>query len=289
MARDKGVYVVGACGWDSIPCDLGVDFLKRNFDGTLAFAETFVTIRMGESGYSLNAGTYDSIILAIKSIREGNQRALSRSIMPQEMPKAKFRPPLRCPMWNLREKALTVWSIPFLGSDKSIVDRSQYYDYHVNGKKPVQVNTYISFRSFCTTSLFAIWMGTFAFFALFSPTRKILHAHPDRISFGIFKKAGPTKEQIKATSFDYFLFGTGWGAGEAVDGERPVKKISAVCHGPDPGYMGTAACISAAALALIDDKDKLPKKGGVFTTASAFRDTRIYEYLKSLGVTFEII
>ncbi|GMT23419.1 hypothetical protein PFISCL1PPCAC_14716, partial [Pristionchus fissidentatus] len=289
MARDKGVYVVGACGWDSIPCDLGVDFLKRNFDGTLTFAETFVTIRSGESGYTLNSGTYDSIILAIKSIREGNQRALTRSIMPQEMPKAKYRPPRRFPLWKVSENAHTAWSIPFVGSDKSIVDRSQYYDYHVNGKKPVQINTYFSFRSFCISVLFSMWLGIFSFFALFSPTRKILHAHPDGISFGVFKKDGPTKEQIKDTSFDYYFFGTGWGAGEAIDEERPAKKMGAVCHGADPAYVATAACISAAALALIDDKEKLPKEGGVFTTASAFRDTRIYEYLKSLGVTFEII
>lgn len=29
--------------------------------------------------------------------------------------------------------------------------------------------------------------------------------------------------------------------------------------------------------------------GGVFTTASAFRDTRIYEYLRSMGISFQLL
>ena len=49
LAEQNGVYVVGACGWDSIPCDLGVNFLKQHFDGTLEYAETFVQVKNGPS------------------------------------------------------------------------------------------------------------------------------------------------------------------------------------------------------------------------------------------------
>jgi short subunit dehydrogenase-like uncharacterized protein len=34
-ASEKGVYVVPACGLDSIPADMGVDFTRRTFKGTL--------------------------------------------------------------------------------------------------------------------------------------------------------------------------------------------------------------------------------------------------------------
>ena len=27
-AEDKGIYIIGSCGWDSIPCDLGINFIK---------------------------------------------------------------------------------------------------------------------------------------------------------------------------------------------------------------------------------------------------------------------
>lgn len=46
-AQKKGLYVVGACGWDSIPCDLGVNFLKEKFNGQLNHVETFVQLNTG--------------------------------------------------------------------------------------------------------------------------------------------------------------------------------------------------------------------------------------------------
>ena len=46
-AKEKGIYIVSACGWDSIPCDLGTQFLKKHFNGELNAVETFMTIRTG--------------------------------------------------------------------------------------------------------------------------------------------------------------------------------------------------------------------------------------------------
>lgn len=48
-AKKNGVYVVGACGWDSIPCDLGTNYIKQHFPGTLSHAETFAQIKSGEA------------------------------------------------------------------------------------------------------------------------------------------------------------------------------------------------------------------------------------------------
>uniref|UniRef100_A0A914XHG3 Saccharopine dehydrogenase NADP binding domain-containing protein n=1 Tax=Plectus sambesii TaxID=2011161 RepID=A0A914XHG3_9BILA len=48
LAKEKGVYVVGACGWDSIPCDLGVTFTERNFPGDLNHIETFMQLQTGK-------------------------------------------------------------------------------------------------------------------------------------------------------------------------------------------------------------------------------------------------
>ncbi|VDN32881.1 unnamed protein product [Cylicostephanus goldi] len=48
-AKENGVYIVGACGWDSIPCDLGVAFLKEKFNGDLNHVESFVQMVSGPS------------------------------------------------------------------------------------------------------------------------------------------------------------------------------------------------------------------------------------------------
>lgn len=36
-AEENGVYVIGACGWDSVPGDMGVQFIKDKFDGRTVF------------------------------------------------------------------------------------------------------------------------------------------------------------------------------------------------------------------------------------------------------------
>lgn len=47
-AKEKEVYIVGSCGWDSVPCDLGINFLKDHFHGRLNHAETFVQLNFGK-------------------------------------------------------------------------------------------------------------------------------------------------------------------------------------------------------------------------------------------------
>lgn len=39
QAREKGVYVVSACGFDSIPADMGTVFLQEKFTGTVNSVE----------------------------------------------------------------------------------------------------------------------------------------------------------------------------------------------------------------------------------------------------------
>jgi hypothetical protein len=40
QAADKGVYIVGACGFDSIPADMGVLYTREQFKGV------FVSLRL---------------------------------------------------------------------------------------------------------------------------------------------------------------------------------------------------------------------------------------------------
>lgn len=44
LAREKGVYIVSACGFDSIPMDLGLVFLEKHFDGEVHSVETFLKV-----------------------------------------------------------------------------------------------------------------------------------------------------------------------------------------------------------------------------------------------------
>ena len=43
-AREKGVYVVGACGFDSIPADMGQMFLTQTMSGDVNSIETYLKV-----------------------------------------------------------------------------------------------------------------------------------------------------------------------------------------------------------------------------------------------------
>lgn len=41
-AREKGVYIVSACGFDSIPADMGTLFFEKHFDGDVHAIESYL-------------------------------------------------------------------------------------------------------------------------------------------------------------------------------------------------------------------------------------------------------
>ncbi|VDM50288.1 unnamed protein product [Toxocara canis] len=154
------------------------------------------------------------------------------------------------------------------------------------------VETYIRLKSLLWAVLLTLWLTIFFIMAKFEATRKILQKYPDICSFNMFKNSGPTEEQIKQASFTYWFFGEGW-SDKLSPGEQhkshPNKKMIVRCDGPDAGYIATSACIISAALTVLFEADKMPHGGGVFTTASAFKKTSIYERLEKFGVTFKTV
>jgi hypothetical protein len=52
LAKSRGVYIVNACGFDSIPSELGIAFTKKEFPGDLNDVETYLKLQSGpEVGY----------------------------------------------------------------------------------------------------------------------------------------------------------------------------------------------------------------------------------------------
>ncbi|CAI4222666.1 unnamed protein product [Auanema sp. JU1783] len=291
-AKKNNVYIVGACGWDSIPCDLGINFLKNNFNGDLNHAETFVQLENGPEGYAINAGTYQTLILGISESAKDGLGAIRRKIMPVKTPRSTIKAPKRSAFWKIDHPEISGWALPFMGSDKSVVQRSQYFGYVLDQDRPAQVETYLRISSLLWASLFTVWITIFFFLCQFKPTRQFLQKYPDLCSFNLFKNAGPTKAQMDGASFTYWLIGTGYSSKKSADEQhtdKPDRRVAAKCTGPDCGYYATSGCILSSALTLIKDRQSLPADGGVYTTAAAFGKSKIYEYLSSFGVKFEVV
>ncbi|CAG2120514.1 unnamed protein product, partial [Medioppia subpectinata] len=82
IAHQKGIYIAGACGWGCVVCDLGVQFLKKHFNGELNSVETFLTLKTGPKGLSTNYGTWQSAIhgFATKHELKDLRRQLYREV-----------------------------------------------------------------------------------------------------------------------------------------------------------------------------------------------------------------
>lgn len=141
-AKAKGVYLISACGFDSIPADMGTVFLEQQFDGVVNSVESYVVSRMKgqkELG-SIHYGTWASAVHAIANMKEVGEirRELFKTKLPDVTPKLKERPVIHKSSGNK-------WSLPFMGADRSCVLRTQRFLYETEGKRPLQMRAYISF------------------------------------------------------------------------------------------------------------------------------------------------
>jgi short subunit dehydrogenase-like uncharacterized protein len=83
-AKDKGLYVVGSCGFDSIPCDMGQVYLSEKMGGDVNAIESFLKVKTpeGVSGPSINFATYES---AIHGFAEADElKPLRKQLFPGE-------------------------------------------------------------------------------------------------------------------------------------------------------------------------------------------------------------
>ena len=62
--------MVSACGFDSIPSDVGLEMLREKFPGTLTKAESFIHFDSKKLKGGANYGTYLTIIHSVANFSE---------------------------------------------------------------------------------------------------------------------------------------------------------------------------------------------------------------------------
>ncbi|KAL3872866.1 hypothetical protein ACJMK2_036051 [Sinanodonta woodiana] len=288
-AKKSNVYVVGACGFDSVPSDMGVNFMKKQFDGELNAVEFYVNIMNGSTGTAVNTGTLESAVYGFHHSSE--LKPIRRSLFPKPLPRSPHTMKKRPLVFYSND--VNKWCLPFPGSDKSIIQRSVCYNYENKKQRPIQVNGYFCRPGLFETILVIIFGVIFGIMAKFSFTRSLLLKFPSLFSAGTFKKGGPSIKQIEESSFTINLFGEGYSKKledpDEPHEEAPDKRIVVKVSGPDAGYIATPICMVQCALTLLREKDKLPSGGGVYTTCAAFQDTSLTERLTKHNVKFELV
>lgn len=255
-AREQGVRVVNACGFDSIPHDLGARFTVAQLPSDEPMTvRGFVQARGVPSG-----GTWNS---AIKILGSADLRSV-RGAKPRRAGARRARgQPLRVQ----RVPELDAWGVPLPTIDPAVVLRSARalpaygpaftYGHYAQVRQPLMVAAMVG------------GAGLAAGLARLQPTRDLLlKARPPG--------TGPTEAQRGAGWFQVTFLGE-------ADGHRVTTRVT----GGDPGYTETAKMLGETALSLAFDD--LPDVAGVVTTAEAFEGGALQARLQDHGIRFEVV
>jgi short subunit dehydrogenase-like uncharacterized protein len=288
LARGTGAAIVHACGFDSIPSDLGVLLTAHRAaadgEGTLAD----VTLRVRSMKGGLSGGTVDSVrrqaiaaradagvrrVLAdpyALSPRRADEPASGNGRRPGALGRLRKLVPVdrdpRSGRWN-GPFVMASFNTRIVRLSNTLTDWSygrglRYREVVDVGRGPL-------------SPLVAAVLGVGLVGGLaalsFAPTRAVLDRFLPRPG------EGPGEAQRAAGRFRMDLHAT------TTTGARYLTRVAAPF---DPGYGGTAVMLGEAVLALACD-DGLPRRTGVSTPATALGE-RLAERLREQGFTFEV-
>jgi short subunit dehydrogenase-like uncharacterized protein len=252
-----GARIVHACGFDSIPADLGAQFTVEQVPpGQPIALRGYVTA----SG-SLSGGTLESAITGMSRFRQTSAaHAARRDAEPRTggARRANGRPGY--------DRTAHAWTLPLPTIDAQIVVRSARAlpEYGPD----FSYGHFLALRNpFALAGLTAA-LGTVFTLAQFPPTRRLLlKLRP--------AGSGPTAQQREKAWFRVrFIADSG--------GQRVVTEVS----GGDPGYGETSTMLAESALCL--RHDDLPHTAGQLTTAQAMGPA-LRARLIAAGLTFRTL
>ncbi|XP_054000745.1 saccharopine dehydrogenase-like oxidoreductase [Hylaeus anthracinus] len=290
-AQDAGIYIISACGFDSIPCDLGVIFTQQKFDGEVNSIETYLScwVTSKVSGPMVHYGTYESAIYGVAHHNE--LRGLRKQLYPEKLPS--LQPKLNRRGLIHQSPLVKGWSMVFPGSDRSVTLRSQRFLYEKYKQRPVQIQTYVTFKSLFFALATIIFGLMFAVLSKFEFGRNLLLKYPAFFSCGTVSHEGPSAEALENSHFSITFKAVGWTEklAEPTDKHKdpPNKELITKVSGVNPGYGATCIMLLFSAMTILKESDKMPDKGGVLSPGAAFAKTSLIEELNKNGVRFEVV
>uniref|UniRef100_J3MMM5 Saccharopine dehydrogenase-like C-terminal domain-containing protein n=2 Tax=Oryza brachyantha TaxID=4533 RepID=J3MMM5_ORYBR len=308
-AAKNGSLIISACGFDSIPAELGFLFHSRQWapPSVPVSVQAYVSLESDKKIVG-NFGTFESAVLGVANASE--LQALRRSRPRRPRPNIPGPPP---PKGSLVEhdKTLGLWAIKLPSADTVVVKRTlstvtehpeglpgveESADFAEHRKnfwssvKPAHFGVKLTSKSllgivqFIFTGLCIGLLGGFSF------GRSLLLKFPSFFSAGWFRKSGPTEEQVSSASFKMWFVGHGYSdaARTPERGSKPDREIITRVSGPEIGYITTPIVLVQCALVLLSQRCNLPK-GGVYTPGSVFGPTDIQQRLQENGLSFDLV
>lgn len=261
-ARKTGARIVHACGFDSIPHDLGALFTAKLLPGNVPIEMRGIL----RSNASLSGGTLHSALKQfsrLRPLKEASSQRYEIETRPTDRrAKLKTERPRRDPVTDN-------WLIPLPTIDGQIVKRSARTAPSIEDFGPdFSYSHNAGAKKFLTVPASILGLPLLVGAAQVPPVRRAI---ANRIAAG----DGPSQERRDKSWFTVDFVAT------AAD-----KTVHTRVSGGDPGYTETAKMLAESALCLAFDDN--PELAGQLTTATAMGQNLI-ERLTAAGLTFEVL
>jgi len=149
---------------------------------------------------------------------------------------------------------------------------------------PAQVQCYVQMSRWNIILTMIVGMF-FGLLASFKCGRSLLENYPGFFSLGAVSKQGVPKAKADETNFELTVSGRGWDS-KGEHGTPPNKRVQTVVRGKNVGYGSTCECLVQSGLVILQEMERLPSVGGVYTPGYAFADTSLVDKLNKHDVTF---
>ncbi|MEI7055782.1 saccharopine dehydrogenase NADP-binding domain-containing protein [Nocardioides sp. CCNWLW239] len=263
VARLNGARIVHACGFDSIPHDLGAFFTVRELARGGEITGPLTMKGVVRSNATFSGGTFHSALGQMSRPREMAAASRERRAL-EKRPEGRRSRPAKPSLG--RDSELGYWLLPLPTIDPFIVARS--------GQALEAYGPAFTYSHFAGTKTLryavggAVGVGALALAMQVPPLRAKLG---ERVKQG----TGPSESRREKSWFTVdFVAETG--------GRTIHTKVS----GGDPGYTETAKMLAESALCLAFDS--LPETSGSVTTAVAMGDALLAR-LQAAGIRFEVV
>ncbi|MEV1080964.1 saccharopine dehydrogenase NADP-binding domain-containing protein [Streptomyces sp. NPDC050211] len=257
-ARETGARLVHACGFDSIPYDLGAYFTVLQLpEGVPLAVDAFVTADAMFSG-----GTFASALNQFARARQMVAAARDRSRHEPRLVGRRATAPTGAPRFAGEVGA---WAVPLPTIDAQIVRRS--------ARALERYGPDFRYREYAAVRHLPVALGGVAFAGAMMAAAQ-LPAARRWLSSRLEPGDGPGPEKRAKSWFSVRFVGEGGG-----------RRVFTEVAGGDPGYGETAKMFAESALCLAFDE--LPPTAGQVTTAVAMGDA-LTERLRGAGITIRV-
>ena len=278
-AEETGARIVHACGFDSIPSDLGTWFTQQR--AIEQFGEPCVEVRMSVAGAKGGAsgGTIASMMnLVEEAAGDPEVRSALRDpyvLAPIDQRSGPPQPGLEPPT---RDDRFGSWVAPFVmaPTNTAVVRRTHALLGRPWGREFTYGETMMTGDGVTGAAKaygMTAGLATFAGIAALGPTRRLLGKVLPKPG------SGPSPAAQQAGWFDVRF------VGRTESGDTIATKVTG---DQDPGYGSTAKMLGESAVAFLD-LSPTDVGGGFWTPASAFGDALIERLEAHAGVRFDVL